>query len=381
MTLIASTFSQEMPFIIGDLLFSSKEGKPNFITPTQLPAPERTQGYNPEYLPYELWQKIYILRDNLALSMAGDYYEMKVFLRELKLRIAAYDVLTKEIIENFLIDFDLKKNFSESVMMILLMTDVNEETRYVNRFTSGKWDQQDDEHFGRIWASGSGAESFLLQFSAPVTFTADSPRGSASHAVTANMGLLAKWLAIEKSSGITLRDHWGAGFEMIFFDGVRFAKFQEIAFVIFEGRSDENGYTNAAFPTVVIYLYYENDILFITSLKPEPGNWSVINDNVTYFSESVETTLFAITPLDLPAGTAIYAKQDLSFEARTIAAGYSILNHEQGLFNPSYFIRDSSVTVKFVHRKGLEVAVPTEINEQILKGAKAAFDFEREQQK
>lgn len=375
--MIASTFSEEMPFIIGDLLFSSKEGKPDFMSPTQLSSIPRTAvAYDPEYMPHELWQKIYILRDNLAVALAGDYYEMKTFLQELKLRLTIYETLSKDSIERFLQDFDLSKNFSHSVMLMLLVTP-HDDVSYVNRFFYGRWARLKNEHFGSIWASGSGAESFLRQFDAPVTFTTASPRETVDYAIAANLGLLAKWLAIEKGSGITLRDHWGSGFEMIFFNGQQFAKFQEIAFVIFEGRSDENGVTEAVFPAVVIFMRYENEILFITSLNLSGGSWSIAGDHVSYFSAKVEATLFVVPPLDLPMETAIQTKEDLSFETSVIAAGYSVLNHGQGLFNPSYFLRDAEINVKFVHDSGVEINVPCDFNQQILNGAKAAFEFER----
>lgn len=376
MSLIASTFSQELPFLLGDLLFSSKEGRPDFITPTQMPVYPMSEIYS-EYKPMELYQKIYILRDNLALALAGNAYEMKEFICNLKLRLSIYEVLNDEVIKQFLLDFDLNENFSGSSMLMLLVLKQGSEMNYVNRYSYGIWDRLENEHFGSVWASGSGAENFLFQFSTPVSFDADSPRGTVSHSITANLGLLAKWLAIEKSTGVTLRDHWGSGFEMIYFDGQKFVKFQEICFVIFEGRSDENGVTEVVYPSVVMYHFYENDTLFITSLKLEQGSCSQIENRICYCSDKAETTLFVVTPLDLPAGTAITTKQNLSFEANTIAVGYSILNHNQGLFNPSYFLRDGAVSVKFNHGQSVEINVPFEINQQILSGGKAAFEFER----
>lgn len=378
MSLIATTFSNEMPFIIGDLLFSSEEGRPGFLTPTQIPTQPRTLGYNPKLLPYWLWQKIYIISDRLAIALAGDYYEMKSFLRELKLRMAVYDVIGKEEILQFVKDFDLPANFSQSVLLMLLVTPQDDEMNYVHQFFQGGFYNLDDRTFGKILAAGSGAKDFLYQFSAPAESDVNVPIGTFNHALILNVGLLAKWLAIEKSSGHTLNDHWGSGFEMIYFDGSKFVKLKEIAFVIFEGRSNENGITAFAFPTVIIYMRYDEEVLIITSLNLGNGSWSFVDDHVSYTTNSVEATLFEVMPLDESVSNERQKEDVLSFETNIIGAGYSILNHEQGIFTPSYFLKDGLVSVKFQHGLGIEVKVPKDINEAILAGAKNAFDFEKQ---
>lgn len=378
MTLIASTFSQELPFILGDLLFSSIEGKPYFITPTQIPIfPESHK--NSGYKPHSLNQKIYILRDNLAVALAGNSFQMKTFLRELKMRLQ-YGVIERESIERFLIDFDMGVNFSESAMLMMLVLPHDSESNFVNRFSFGNWSKEEHQHFGSVWAIGSGAQSFLSQFKEPTSFETDAQLGTVQYAIIANLGLLAKWLAIEKGSGITLKDSWGAGFEMIFYDGKKFEKFQEICFVIFEGRSDENGITEFVFPTVVMYQHYKNDILYITSLRLMEGVSSEIDNNICYYCDNLETNFFVVTPIDSDHEGTVEVKENHSFQSFTISAGYSIINHDQGMYNPTYFLRDGTVSVNFsdsqTDSQKIEIKVPIEINHQILASAKAAFDFE-----
>lgn len=376
MSLIASTFSQELPFILGDLLFTSKEGKPDFISPTQFPFslyPEKQS----ERKPLELMQKIYILKDNLALALAGDYYEIKNFLTELKLRLAYYDEIDKGKIVQFLNDFDLEKNFSKSAMMILLVLPQDSDSDYVNRFYCGDWHKELDDNFGSVWAIGSGSGSFLKQFKEPVIYNTELTPGNIQYCITANLGLLAKWLAIEKGSGLTFENHWGGGFEMVYFDGQKFVKFQEICFVIFEGQSDSNGIIEAVFPSVIMFLQYEGDILFITSLKLLKGTYTENESSVSYVSENGEVTLFVVTPIDLPDGTVIQQKKNLSFETSQIAAGYSILMDGNGFYQPSFYMHDDDFNVKFIYGESVEIKIPTQINQQILSGGKDTFDFER----
>jgi hypothetical protein len=103
MTLIASTFSEELPFLLGDILFSSQDNIIDFITPTQIHS-YSIPGDNLKFKPSELSQKIYILNDNLAIALAGNKYEMKTLLCQLKSRISYFNYISKEII-------DIKKIF------------------------------------------------------------------------------------------------------------------------------------------------------------------------------------------------------------------------------------------------------------------------------
>jgi hypothetical protein len=47
-----------------------------------------------------------------------------------------------------------------------------------------------------------------------------------------NCAFIGKLLAIERYTHSTLRDNWGAGFELIFHTGKSFVKLEEIAYVL-----------------------------------------------------------------------------------------------------------------------------------------------------
>ena len=72
-----------------DLLFTSEEAKEGVILPPQA-FDMKERLVESTSLPVGLWQKIYIVKPNLCIALAGNSKSMQAFMEELKMRSNYY---------------------------------------------------------------------------------------------------------------------------------------------------------------------------------------------------------------------------------------------------------------------------------------------------
>jgi len=108
-----------MPFLISDLLWSSKVEKKPFVLPTNSFDITPLLPESRVYHPYTLGQKMYIINDNVCIIFAGDLLEIIEFLREVKMRCSYYDVLEQEHLTQFFNDYSFGTKYSNSACLLL----------------------------------------------------------------------------------------------------------------------------------------------------------------------------------------------------------------------------------------------------------------------
>lgn len=375
MTLIACTLNYKKPFILGDLLISSKKAKESIQLPTN------TININDYIEPGNavatgLYQKIYVINKNVAIALAGYVSEMTKFLEEFIIRCSYFDPIDEKGIKTFIEEYELEKNFANSAFFIMLM--VKEESSIsVKQFWSPKevWKKSESEIFEEVHACGTGADDFLHNASEQQTFEASFEKGNIYRAIAANFGFIAKLLAVERVSLHTIKKNWGGGFETIIFDGNSFIKIDEVAYITCHGQFDENGDIGLPFPQLIQYYKYYKDVLFISSIEVKSWKREEKDDQIILRSDNYRADLFPIPRLDLKKGSSIELPPDLSFTTTRVALGYAIITKSNGIFAPSFFTESNSLKVTYHDEKYIEVILSKTINDLVSSKAKETFPY------
>lgn len=260
MSLIALTYNDGVPFIIGDILISSPGPQGNTPLPTFF---EGVEGYLPDnrsYSPIELRQKTYIIGDYLAIALAGYVFEMEIFLGEIKNNFK-YRECTYANVRSFLNDYSWETEFANSSLLLLF-----NDGKVFNTYRRGPCLISLSTTFGKLFASGSGAETFMTMASKAV----DPPFPKELDALSSfylkgrrNIVLTTKFIVSEKLTLNTLSDLWGAGFELIYFENNKLVKLNNLTHVMMikdVGNEDER--INFKVATINTGKYY-NEVLVI----------------------------------------------------------------------------------------------------------------------
>lgn len=335
MTLIAYKLNYGTPFIVGDLLISSKAKNPPFILPTAVSSIDNLLSSDITMFPQKLNQKVYIIRENLCVALAGDVLEMKSFLSELKIRCSYYNPVKKEHILQFLDNHEISGDFAG---ILVFIENPGEDSGIVYKFTYGDWVETESYHFQSALATGSGAHDYLTAIDEQDEFEGELDEnelkvGDPHHALTANYCLIAKLLGEERYSLRTVNSYWGAGFETIFYDGKSFRKFDDITYVIWYSKLDEELNFSPG-PTLVLHFKYYGEILLITSIQK--------SDQRSY----------RVLPIDLQDDTEFSNSSDLiPFESARIVNCYVVEKEDRKHTTITAFVDNLGMKVSFTEGK------------------------------
>lgn len=232
MTLIAVTSNFGYPIMLGDILTTSETIENEVAIPTFLGGVNHRLPDEQKFLPYNLRRKIYVLSDQMAVGLAGYEYEMKLFLDELK-NYFKYKSLSEGNIQEFLKEFGIET--FPNCAAIILFADKLPEGVLISYHYFGIWNHLSSSVYGDVLACGSGSSLFLEQAAIEWTTPLGPIPDGLFRAISSNYTLLANILGQERLSLATIKKYWGAGFEMIYYDGERFQKMDDITIVLWRG--------------------------------------------------------------------------------------------------------------------------------------------------
>jgi len=375
MSLITHTETNYCPFIIGDLLFSSSVPMAPFDSPTQLPAEYLEQINDGDLYPAELYQKIYIIRNHICIAMAGYKSEMKAFLQEFRMKCNIYEsplqTLDYNIVLKIMLDYDFAANYANSSLYLLIMGEQNGGLVTGGALHWGRWHHLATEVFGDVMASGSGSMDFLKKFAEPTTYElAEDPfRGL----MAAHISVLAKWIAIEGTTGENIQNYWGGGFEMIFWNGKRFEKNEKFASLICRDRFTTDKELLPP-PHIVNHYQYHKDVLFILSLRIGSFQTDEQGDLVHFSCTVVQRDLFLVPAIDLPPGL-VEPPPFWSFSTHSVEVGYDIRDSEGVFFNPCSYNNHPDLSVDYDHDKAtVRISMTKILNGTLTEGAAKFFN-------
>jgi hypothetical protein len=169
-------------------------------------------------------------------------------------------------------------------------------------------------------------------------------------------------------------DHWGAGFELVVYNGESLIKFDEVAYIIMQGEFTKEGDIGLPFPTVIMYYKYYGEALVITSLTLYNHKLKIDGEYYLMSSSDIVVQSYPIFGLvrDLDEqGKLIPETTD--FTTHRVALGYAIRTPTEGVFAPSFTTHSKDLKVSYVPGKGVELLMKAEINTMISNKAKEVF--------
>lgn len=299
MTLIAHSI--EPPFFtIGDLLMSRYEKAP-FVPPAiPIDVNQVLTEEDRTLFPFEMRRKAYILKQNLVVAFSGFGNEIKDLLQELRIKCNYFDDGSGEIsIENvkrILEDYDMENLFGNSSFFIL---HIDQKECLATKIAWGPWDAIDNEHYHETFANGSGADGYLGWLDQKVAVLSSHEHGDINRMIQINCAFVAKLLTIERFTRATIKDNWGAGFELILYTGSFFMRFDEIAYVLLKAVYDDKSEIDTPEVVNVMYYKYHGEVLVITSIElegrvPEKGD-----DGQTMTYRRVSARVYPVLPIDM----------------------------------------------------------------------------------
>jgi hypothetical protein len=256
MTLISFTTNYGRPILIGDLLTTSDIPRPAAEIPTFLTNIDDDLPKNVGY-PFELKQKIYVIKDRIALGLAGNVYQMTNFLKDIKSFFNYYEP-TEANFKPFMDNYD-QEAINDCSILVFIVEYLDEEF-HPSVHAHGNWEQYEDPLVELGLITGSGKSAFFEKLA-----LVNAGERDESMARTINLSMLSMFIAEERYTMDSILEAWGAGFEIIEYTGGKFKKMDDHTFLICHSKLDETGTAIINEPFLVMHYTYHGEVLTINT--------------------------------------------------------------------------------------------------------------------
>lgn len=353
MTVISRSLNRKAPIISSDLLISSPNPRVPFLPPC-------VEALSAEFLaslplkPAGLRQKIYVLADNVCIALAGLVMEMQDILEDLERFCRYAPSLNAEVIRGYLREYDFSKYKGCAFFLMVIERD-HEGMIHVMEIAMGEFIGLDSNMFDQSTAIGSGAGDFLNIIGQKMLSWTSFKDGDIRQSVVKHGGLIAHLLTLERATNNDLRNAWGGAFEFAVYDGRRFVKPINVAYVVNFAQIDSNGRYQMPVPVFVLHHRYEGEILIITKVF-----WKNHimrddeHDRLILTSDDVVAETFIAPPIKrgIEIPDSLFKPQ--SFETAWIGMGYLINTAEPDPFSimPAFFTASVDLSVNFNAEEG-----------------------------
>lgn len=373
MTMIAYTSNFSAPIVLGDILISSANKPNDFHIPVFQEDVFEYLTEPTDYHPIMLSQKIYLIKPNVCVAFAGEVYYIRRFLEDFKIFCNVATDVTSEVIKTFM-ESHLEDEDWKHFSFLILVCEKKEDHIHVGRFIHGSWLQGRSDVYGDFLASGSGSGDFAEELIKESKMLSGYDKKSYSYALQVNTILLSRLLATERLNLDTIRKHWGAGFEMVYFDKGVFTKLSDITYVINSARFDNNGdLPEIPVPIAILNYKYHGEILVISVIQPIKGTSTVTDTQYIISSEDFKVRQFIVTPLGCESEEIkLEVSNNLSFSSHHNAMSY-IIKTSTGNYLPANFNIGPELEVKYTHPKNVTITMEKEVLDRLAREIKQVF--------
>lgn len=371
--MIACTLNTLTPIIIGDLLISGSLKPDQFTIPVLTDDVLQYLSSESENHPIKLNQKIYILKPNVCIAFSGTVQYIKAFLEDIFIYCNINDVMNAEMLTRYLNNYgntELLKEFS----CLMLIIDKQTDHFQVGIVKHGEFAEGKSENYGEVYSSGSGAEDFVRETLEDAKMISQFPSDHVNNALQANIIMISRLLAAERRNLNSVKKHWGAGFEMIYYNGEEFKKIDEITYVINYGKFDENGdIPEIPIPAIILHYKYHGELLVITVVSPQKGTTKPTEDSYLIESNDLKTKQFVVAPFSYTGSDDFEElKQTQSFVSNKVAMSY-IIETQEGYYAPASFNFGSELQIRYDFPGQLTVSMFKQINDILTAQAKDVY--------
>jgi hypothetical protein len=351
MTVISRSLNYFAPVISSDLLLSTREQLPPFVPPTL----ESSQTHFLEGLvdrPIGLAQKIYVLTDTICIALAGRVIEMRDILEDLGRYCRITPGLDAEGLRTFLRGYDFS-SYTECAFFLMVIDRSTEGIIDVKEIKMGEFVNVDSEMFDQSEAIGSGADEFLEIITQKMKFRTSFADGDIRQSLVKHGSLIAHLLVRERATKKNLQSAWGGGFEFAVYDGRRFVKPDNVAYILNFAYVNENNRFEMPVPVMVLHHRYEDEILVITKVFWK--NHILGHDEIDRYiltSDDVVAETFIVPPIKRGVSVPEDLKVPRSFETGSIGMGHLLNTHDGISALPAYFTVSTDIQVVYSAESG-----------------------------
>lgn len=383
MTLIAIALSEMPPILTADILTTSINGEVDMSLPNRpIPLTEK-EIKNLSYKPEGLVQKLYVIQPNICLCGAGNVYDLKLILEDFR-NFCKWNSnegkqwLTREIVQDFFLNYD-QDILNEIVLGIAVAKD--EENGFV--FTPEKhksfWQGGGSDDFGAVLAAGSGKTQYLEHISWNKLVGSSHKPGDFMYAKQVNYSFITKFLCKENLTLKSLENYWGGFLETCYFNGECFQKDANVAFVICDSTTDDEGNMSVPIPKLFIYNQYIDNILYLTTVQASDFEIIKSKDSIRYISKNFIKTLFIVEEIDAKdKASALIQNDNLSYITQKIALGINVKTTSQTYLPISAYTEGEDIKVEFSDENYIELIWPIHLHEKQAKTIKENYSIIKE---
>jgi len=280
--IVRLTIENKYPILIGDILLSGRNtGKVTLNVPT-VPNIHDLFPARSKFIPCSLHQKIAVLSDDFVIGWSGNYLNAKEVIRDLVGENKA-EPLTKTSLNAFF--QQLPPSIWEKDLGFLgFVRDSNGIAPF-----NYKAHMREYPNFGQVGFLGTGGEALenlLDQFSVLPKARHGEPTGFQKSLAFAS-GIVGSLLTMELVNAQSLRDYFGAWYEIASLIEGKFQKLGGIVFLFWIVDQADNQITVSSVPLHALSLDYSNDVLILHSVSFDTNT----------VNKSSQQSVFFITPM------------------------------------------------------------------------------------
>lgn len=369
MTLIAIAISKKPPIITADILTTSTIGSTGMQLPNRPTPLSKEELQHLSFKPYKLMQKLYVIQPNICMCAAGNVFELKLILEDFRnfCRWKSNDGeqwLTFEIVQDFFTSYD-QDVLGKVVLGIAVAKDKENGFILTPNLHKPFWRGGGSEDFGAVLAAGSGSEQYLEHISSHKLMGSSHKPGDFMYAKQVNYSFITKFLCKENLTLKSLENYWGGFLETCYFNGECFEKAGNIAFVICDSETDQDGSMSIPIPRLVIYSQYIDNVLYLTTVQDLDFEIKQSEESICYASKNYTKTLFAVEEIDTKNSDSVLTQDDnLSFATGKIALGIYVKIDSQTYIPTSAYTEGEDVKVEFVDGEYIEMIWPVHLQDK-----------------
>ena len=369
MTLIAMAISEMPPILTADILTTSTNGEVDLQLPNRpIPLTKKEVQHLP-YKPYSLVQKLYVIQPNICLCGAGNVYNLKLILEDFR-NLCKWksndgkEWLTSEVVQEFFSNYD-QDILNDVVLGIAVANDRENGFVFTPEKHKSFWQVGGSDDFGAVLAAGSGKKQYLDHISWHKQVGSSHNPGDFMYTKQVNYSFITKFLCKENRTLKSLENYWGGFLETCYFNGECFKKEGNVAFVISDSATDEEGNMSIPVPKLFIYNQYIDNVLYLTTVQASDFEIKKSEDSISYISKNFIKTLFIVEEIDAKNTVLVLTQNDnLSYFTRKIALGIDVKTSPNTYLPMSAYTEGEDIKVEFCDGNYIELIWPVHLHEK-----------------
>lgn len=264
MSLVACVTNYGMPLIISDFAISTFDE----CKPIEIPIINKKyadEDFNGELKIEGYHIKTIIVKDKICAGFTGQFHQIRNAIRFV-IDYFLYRDVTPENFSALIEEMDYSKNFpGTSAIFLMGRPDIAPMSGMLIKF--GTWKSELHPTYDQMFTSGTGAEEWHQCFTQQSSYQ-DQGKEIYIREILHKALLTAMYFLKEELTGpVNLRNGWGGGFDLIYYESGNFKRLQKVSFVFWTVNIAEAEWV--FYPKTILMYSYVGENLFIHNFNGE----------------------------------------------------------------------------------------------------------------